>query len=187
MVSIFFILDGINVALVEAIEHYTVITAPICNFSYSQSEDSLQLRRCFEPIDIDPNNNISNTGNSSNEELDASNYSLENNGLMKDSLPSTVNNKVLNDSEIWKYKIYSGLNIHKDFDNVGEPTFANNGSLVFYAGNHYTGRLIDKDVWQFVDPNFDFKGIQSTESDTTMGDIISNGEKINLYSRPINT
>jgi len=168
----------IEITLVGAMEHYSVITAPLCNFSYSQSEDDLQLRRCFEPIDVDPSNNLSNTDNSSNEELNASNYSLENNGLIKDSLPSTVNNKVLNDSKIWKYRINSDLTIHKDFDNVGEPAFANNGSLVFYAGNHYAGRLIDKGVWQFVDPNFDFKGMQSTGSDTTMGDIASGGEKI---------
>ncbi len=166
---VFLTLVSINVTLVEAIEHYTVIAAPMCNFSYSQSEDGSQLRTCFEPLDFDPSNSTSNTGNSSNEELEASNSSLPNNVLTKNSLPSTVNLKVLNNSKIWKYKINSDSNIHKDFDNVGEPTFASNGSLVFYAGNHYTGRIMDKDDWQPVDPNFDFKGIQSIPSNATMG------------------
>jgi len=44
------------------------------------------------------------------------------------------------------------------YDNVGEPSFANNGSIVFYTGNHYAARSMDKTTWEYVDPFFDFKG-----------------------------
>ncbi len=179
MIFVIFILGGSSVILVQALENYTVRTSPVCSFSYSQSESDSELRRCFEHIEgVGSGNNTSNTDNSSNEASDVNISSLKNNKSVKDSLPSTVNNIALNNSKIWKFKINSDSNIQTDFDNVGEPTFATNGSLVFYAGNHYTGKLIDKDNWKFVDPNFDFKGILSTPSDETMGDVTSGSERI---------
>ena len=99
---------------------------------------SPQPMLCFRSVAIDPSENIIHGVESGNDKLDDSNLSLIN-----DKLQSTVNDKVLDNSQIWKYKVNSDLGIHKEFSNVGEPLFASNGSLLLFAGNHYTGRLVN--------------------------------------------
>ena len=53
------------------------------------------------------------------------------------------------------------------YDNVGEPSFATNGTHIFYPVITMPKSTIGK-TWNFVDPSFDFKG-QYAQSNNTAG------------------
>jgi hypothetical protein len=55
----------------------------------------------------------------------------------------------------------------ESYDNVGEPSFAIAPNLIFFTGNHYAAKSIDGSSWEFVDPNFDFKGIEAVPGNMT--------------------
>ena len=41
--------------------------------------------------------------------------------------------------------------------NVAEPSFASNGNIIFYTGNHFAARSTDTKNWLYVNPSFDFR------------------------------
>lgn len=75
----------------------------------------------------------------------------------------------------WKSKVNPLHMPIEKYDNVGEPSFASNGTHIFYTGNHYAAKSTDVRNWKFVDPSFDFKG-RYASSNTT-----SNATTIDLF------
>ena len=105
------------------LESFTEVTAPICKFSYKQAENDTLLQRCFEPIKEVQN-------------ISSGNIPVLGNGrVIIYSVTPTVNIHKLDSSKIWKSKVDFPTHNRSNFDNVGEPSFASNGSLMFYTGN----------------------------------------------------
>lgn len=74
--------------------------------------------------------------------------------------PSVVFNKY--DNNMFSKSLVKSESIPRNaYDNVGEPSFASNGNITFYTGNHYAAAKIDNGNWQFVDPSYDFLGYDS--------------------------
>ena len=164
------ILFCVNASNVKAIQNFTEITKPQCKFSYNQSQNDPLLQLCFEPI-----TQIGNEISEHNVPM------LSNQSVITDSVTPTINMHNFNSSKIWKPKVSFPLADHANFDNVGEPSFASNGTLVFYAGNHYTARSIIGKNWEYVDPNFDFKGIEGFNQTSSSNSTVVPGKTISIF------
>ncbi len=55
-------------------------------------------------------------------------------------LDSNVNFHDSNFTTTWKSQVQPITMSKENYDNVGEPSFASNGSYVFYTGNHYAAK-----------------------------------------------
>jgi hypothetical protein len=63
----------------------------------------------------------------------------------------------------WNSEVRSSSIPDNRYFHVAEPSFGSNGTLVFYAGNHFAARFVNSSGWEYVDPYYDFKG--TTPSD----------------------
>jgi hypothetical protein len=67
------------------------------------------------------------------------------------------------------------------YHHIGEPSFSSNGSLVFYAGNHYAAQSIVGDwQWKYQDPAFDFKmvNIGNITGNTVIADLFKADQRV---------
>jgi hypothetical protein len=167
---IFSLLFGANINDSKAMKNFTEVTAPLCKFSYNQNENDTLLERCFEPI-----RQVQNIFSSNVPILGNKNVTLDY------SITPTINMQELNTSRIWKSKVSFPSVSSVKFDNVGEPSFASNGSLVFYAGNHYAARSKIGGSWEHVNPNFDFKGMEVLNQTMPGNSSLMTGKKIPIF------
>lgn len=125
-------------------ESYSRPLSLTCVFSYLNEQNPLVNDSCFPRVkDID----FFDNGTITTDELP----------FLNPPSPSIVLNAA-DLSKAWFSWMDSSTIPPINLDNVAEPTFGiNNQNDIFYAGNHFAARLIDY-PWQFVDPNFDFKG-----------------------------
>ena len=84
---------------------------------------------------------------------------VSNNTVSRAQLVPTVNFTDSADVAFWKTKVRSPTIPEYRYFHVAEPSFASNGSLVFYTGNHFASRLGNNSTWEYVDPYSDFKGV----------------------------
>jgi hypothetical protein len=98
--------------------------------------------------------------NTSNQEVDLYN---SNDTAIKTPLNSTV---AFNNHHHY-YTLTKSIIQHipqNKYFNVGEPSFASNGTFIFYTGNHYAAKSNNSQNWNYVDPSFDFKGYSPNNS-----------------------
>jgi len=65
--------------------------------------------------------------------------------------------------KILKTKIKSDSIPLDKFHNVAEPSFASNGKIIFYTGNHFAARSTDTKNWKYVNPSFDFRALNGVD------------------------
>lgn len=105
--------------------------------------------------------------------LDLSNPNIfTNKTVVKVTLNDSINFNNLNEYKIAKSLVRSESIPIKKYSNVGEPSFASNGSVIFYAGNHYAARSTDNKNWQYVNPSFDFRGDEVDLHEQPTGKIV---------------
>jgi hypothetical protein len=125
------ILENKNISLLDACTVYENATR----------ED---IRKCYitntKEIKLHPSDSISN----------------ENVNILP--LPSSINIKDFVNLTIWKSKVKSNNIPENGYFQVVEPSFASNGTVIFYTGNHFAARSEIGKEWKYVNPYFDFKG-----------------------------
>src|SRR5215207_243481 len=136
-----------SVTEANALEYYRGIITGNCTFSYLDQIENRFLSNCYPRIDSIVRTVEGNLPVSVKEER-----------ILESVIPS-VDMVELNDSRFWKSEVQSTTIPQEKYDNVGEPTFATNGNLIFYAGNHYAAKSVSGDEWQYIDPYYDFKGV----------------------------
>jgi hypothetical protein len=131
------------------IEYYARSIPWACNYSYFDEVQNENTRSCHVWNTIEGRNLFNE-----------STVDLGGNKLTKLPLASSVDMLRPEEVEVWKSKVKSPSIPNNRYDNVGEPSFASNGSLIFYTGNHYAARGKIGEGWQYVDPYIDFKGVE---------------------------
>lgn len=153
IVSLSLLLSTINESKAE--ETYRGVVHHKCTFSYTDQVENRVVDNCYSRIDGVLEASEGNLPISSKE------------GVILDHVNPSITIKELNASRVWKSKVISPSIPQERYDNVGEPSFASNGTLVFYAGNHYAAKSVAGKDWKYVDPYFDFKGVEVEESNST--------------------
>jgi hypothetical protein len=133
---------------IRAEEYYRGVTLPECTFSHIDQIENRTVTLCYSPIDGvlgTPEGNLPVSGEED---------------VIFDSINPSINMEELNTSRIWKSKVSSHSIPQERYHNIAEPSLATNGTLVFYAGNHFAAKSVDDYGWDYIDPYFDFKGVQ---------------------------
>lgn len=136
-------------------EYYSHAKRPDCSFKI---ENSNAIDKCYinKVYKLDPSNpNI-----------------YTNKTVVKVALNNSINFNNLNEYKISKSLVRSESIPMKNYSNVGEPSFASNGTIIFYAGNHYAARSTDGKNWHYVNPSFDFRGDEVDLHEQPTGKII---------------
>lgn len=138
------------------------IIAPTCSYSYQTEHNNSIPQNCYTQTSqiIDR----------------SSRFVFSNESITKIPLNDSVTMHKPDDIGIFKSKVKSSSIPLERYDNVGEPSFASNGTLIFYTGNHYAARSIDGKNWQYVDPYLDF---QAREIDPESGN--PTGRNMDLF------
>jgi len=114
--------------------------------------------------------------------------SSSNLGINKYPLASTVNFDNLN-LTVSKSKVRPLPMPNERYDNVAEPSFASNGTYVFYTANHfaakspigYTTKGDKGSNWNHIDPSFDFKGVLQQGNTTSNNATSGNATQVNIF------
>ncbi len=134
----------------RAEEYYRGMALPECTFSRIDQIENRTVNLCYSPIDgvlSTPEGNLPITGKET---------------VVSDSIDPSIIIEKLNTSKIWKSEVSSPSIPQERYHNIAEPTLASNGTLVFYAGNHFAAKSVVGQWWGYIDPYFDFKGVQVT-------------------------
>jgi hypothetical protein len=141
-------LSFLSVKEAKALEQYQGIATANCTFSYMDQIDDNFLSDCYYPgLDNVERTSEGNLPVSVKEEL------------VLDPISASVVMHPLDKSRFWKSEVDSSTIPQERYDNVAEPSFASNGTLVFYTGNHFAARSVVDGDWEYIDPDFDFKGM----------------------------
>jgi hypothetical protein len=132
----------------RAEESYRGMVLKKCTFSYRDQIENRSIIGCFARID----GVLTTFGE--NQPI-----SIKENVIL-DPVNSSITMEELNTSRIWKSKVSSPSIPQQKYDNVAEPSFASNGTSVFYTGNHFAARSVVGRDWEYVNPSFDFKGLE---------------------------
>jgi hypothetical protein len=136
----------------RAEESYTGVVLKKCTFSYTDQIENRSMLGCFARVD----GVVSIFGG--NQPI-----SIKENVILDPVNPS-ITMEELNTSRVWKSKVSSPSIPQQKYDNVAEPSFASNGTSVLYAGNHFAARSVIGEDWEYVDPSFDFKGLEEANA-----------------------
>lgn len=93
---------------------------------------------------------------------------VSNGTVSRTPLPSTVSIPESPNVIFSKSKVRSETIPDYRYFHVAEPSFASNGTLIFYTANHLASRFTNNSGWQYVDPYFDFQGV-TPGGNTTSG------------------
>jgi hypothetical protein len=153
LVTITFVLLAVfKIGESGAEENYSGVSAKKCAFAYADQIENRSILDCYARVDGVLSTFEKNLPISSKEDFTI------------DPVNPSVSMETLNASKIWKSKVSSVSIPHQKYDNVAEPSFASNGTLVLYAGNHFAARSLGANEWEYVDPSFDLKGLQEVNT-----------------------
>lgn len=144
-------------------EYYSITLTPTCTYSYETDARNTMLdHECY----VHPINTIPNIVGEESGVIDEE--------ITRDILVPDVSLHNYDPNKVWKSLVRSSSIPNEKYDNVAEPSFASNGSLILFTGNHFASRAINTPNWEFINPDFDFKGIE-VPSNTTNSTVSGNG------------